>query len=60
MTLTINKSCSLTKDPEQSPNPYLRPLFPKKKKNRTSKKISESDDAVIVSLSHQQHTEEKK
>ncbi len=60
MTLTINKSCSLTKDPEQSPNPYLRPLRPKKKKTSTTKNTISTDAAVIVNISSNQSTEEKK
>lgn len=52
MTLIISKSQNLTKDPEQSPNPYLRPLRKKKEKNSKTQNSLVTDEAVIVNLSH--------
>ncbi len=54
MTLTISKSQNLTKDPEQSPNPYLRPLRKKKNKSFKTKNSRATDEAVIVQLSCRQ------
>jgi len=51
MTLTVSKSQNLTKDPEQSPNPYLCPLRKKKNKNPKMRNSRATDEAVIVKLS---------
>ena len=59
MTLTVNKSQNLTKDPEQSPNPYLRPLRKKKNKNTKTRNSRAIDEAVIVKLSYRQPHEKR-
>ncbi len=59
MTLTISKSHNLTKDPEQNPNPYLRPLRVKKKKSNKDQNNFTTNEDVIVNLSHQQPRTEK-
>ena len=59
MTWIISKSCNITKDPDQSPNPYLRPLRTKKKKSSKNPNSPTADAAVIVTISYRQPAEEK-
>ena len=48
MTLTISKSQNLTKDPEQSPNPYLRPF--RKKRTRAPKRKTVAQQMRLLLL----------